>query len=202
MKNTACGVIIAGGGSTRMGQDKAGLPLGDSTTIERIAKEMRKVVPAVVLNQNQPRDSALPIIKDEVNDAGPLGGMHAVLKERNETWFAITACDTPFIRAEVYRYLLHQRLNFQDAEAIIPVWEGRKQPLSGIYHRDILENLEKLLEKGKRRFSDLFECVEAVYIHEFTDLSNEHLTLHFFNMNTPEDYVKAKRIMVHSRHSI
>ncbi|MGP4075266.1 molybdenum cofactor guanylyltransferase [Halobacillus sp. K22] len=188
----ACGVILAGGGSTRMGKDKAWLNLGGQPVVVRILNELQKTVSTVVMNQNDETDLPIPSIQDIYRDAGPLGGLHTVMKRREEEWFFLSACDTPFIHKSVYDYL--SSFANETSDAVIPEYEGRLQPLSGIYRKSCLPIVEKLLDNGERKVIFLLEQVNSVYVSDFRPLSREVVNRHFFNMNTPDDYLKAQEI--------
>ncbi|MFZ0370414.1 MAG: molybdenum cofactor guanylyltransferase [Halobacillus sp.] len=187
-----CGVILAGGGSTRMGKDKAWLELGGQPIVVRIINELQKTVPTVVMNQNDETDLPIPSIRDIYQDAGPLGGLHTVMNARGEEWFFLSACDTPFIHESVYNYLYS--FADQTIDAVVPEYEGRLQPLSGIYRKSCLPIIETLLHNGERKVSLLLEQVHSVYVNDFQPLPSEVVNRHFLNMNTPEDYRKAQEI--------
>ncbi|MGP4060002.1 molybdenum cofactor guanylyltransferase [Halobacillus sp. H74] len=190
---TVCGVVLNGGGSTRMGRDKADLLLGDVRVLDRITSTLSSITSQIVINQNQESHLLFPIIEDRFDDAGPLGGIHAVMKERGEEWFLITASDTPFISAEVYHSIL--RFREQDRDAIIPVFEGRIHPLSGLYNRRILPELTGYLESGDRKVAGLLEKINTYYMEELLDIPESDVSRHFFNMNTPEEYERAEELL-------
>ncbi|MGI8315298.1 molybdenum cofactor guanylyltransferase [Halobacillus mangrovi] len=187
-----CAAVLAGGGSTRMGTDKARLPLGNSTVEERVIRELHNLTSTVVLNKKEPINTPLPTISDVYENVGPLGGLQAVMEVRKEEWFIVSACDTPFIKKDVYQYLT----NFvnDQRQTIIPIYNGRFQPLSGLYHKSIYPELVSLLENGDRQVGKLLDRVHTYYVEDFGELRAKDLDLHFFNMNTPDDYQKAKEI--------
>ncbi|ARI77312.1 molybdenum cofactor guanylyltransferase [Halobacillus mangrovi] len=187
-----CAAVLAGGGSTRMGTDKASLSLGNSTVEERVIRELYSLTSKVVLNKKDSLDVQLPTISDVYENAGPLGGLQAVMEIRKEEWFIVSACDTPFIKKAVYQYLTNF-INDQ-RQAIIPIYNGRFQPLSGLYHKSVYPELVSLLERGDRKVGKLLDRVHTYYVEDFGDLRTSDLDLHFFNMNTPDDYQKAKEI--------
>ncbi|QAS50839.1 molybdenum cofactor guanylyltransferase [Halobacillus litoralis] len=189
-----CGVVLNGGGSTRMGRDKADLLLGEQRVLDRIASILSSLTPRIVINQNE-QESRLsyPIVEDRFKDAGPLGGIHAVMKDREEEWFLVTASDTPFISAEVYHSLLS--LERSDRDAIIPVFEGRIHPLSGLYNRRILPELTKYLERGDRKVAGFLDQINTYFLEEIQDIPECTLSSHFFNMNTPEEYKRAEELL-------
>ncbi|UOQ93521.1 molybdenum cofactor guanylyltransferase [Halobacillus shinanisalinarum] len=190
-----CGAILAGGGSTRMGTDKAVLPLGEQTVLECIINVMEQVCGHVVVNRNKPLTSItskIEYIHDEYSDAGPLAGLHAVLKNTKEPAVLLSACDTPFIQEDVLRYLLEQRSN--QTTAIVPVHEGRIQPLSAIYQGDLLPIIEQLLSDGKRSMRCLLDQIDVQYVSIFPSIPMDRLNDHFFNMNTQGEYEQANTL--------
>ncbi|MBA2173936.1 molybdenum cofactor guanylyltransferase [Halobacillus locisalis] len=175
-----------------MGEDKASLMLGGQTVLNRIAQELRQVTPSMIVNSNETR-KGYEVKGDLFQDAGPLGGLHAGMYEESADWFIVSACDTPFIQKAVYHYLLEQRT--EAPQAIIPVYQGRHQPLSGIYHKSVFEPLGSLLSEGERKMTRLFGDISVMYVDTFTGLSSTLLERHFFNMNTPEEYRQAEKMV-------
>nr|WP_255349881.1 molybdenum cofactor guanylyltransferase [Halobacillus sp. BBL2006] len=196
-----CAAILAGGGSTRMGEDKGNLIVGGFTVEERIMEELGCLTSFVVLNKNKKSLFEIPTIPDVYEDAGPLGGLHAVIEARNEEWFIVSACDTPFIDRNVYQHLM--RFICEGTQAVIPVYDGRFQPLSGIYHKSVSDELTALLQAGHRKVAKLLDNVNTYYVTDFNSLPKKTVENHFFNMNTPGDYELAQRMVknqARSRH--
>src|SRR5579863_10550524 len=75
------GYVLAGGRSTRMGRDKALLPLGDSTLLDHVAHCVRQAAGNVTIIGPPDRYAGLgyPVAADLVNDSGPLGGVYTAL---------------------------------------------------------------------------------------------------------------------------
>ena len=70
------GVILAGGESRRMGQNKALLPLGEDSLIEHVIRRMHRVTDELLLITNAPAEYThlgLPMHRDMIPDAGALG---------------------------------------------------------------------------------------------------------------------------------
>ncbi|WP_430460449.1 molybdenum cofactor guanylyltransferase [Thalassolituus sp. LLYu03] len=78
------GVVLAGGQSSRMRQDKALLTLNGSTMLERSVNALRPLLPEVWISRQT--DQAVPmadarIVPDTMRDCGPLGGVAAVMEQ-------------------------------------------------------------------------------------------------------------------------
>ncbi len=93
-------VILAGGKSLRMGQDKAFLKMGTTTIIEYQLQRLRPLFAEILLSTNSPEKFVhlgLETVQDFVPDRGPLVGIYSsLLRARYPHLFAI-ACDMPFI---------------------------------------------------------------------------------------------------------
>ncbi|MYL48526.1 NTP transferase domain-containing protein [Halobacillus litoralis] len=185
-----CGVILNGGGSTRMGTAKSSLTFGSMTSLELIASTLSKVTETIIVNQNEQKNVSYPVVEDIYEDAGPLAGLHAVMRVKPATWFVMSACDTPFVSEEVYHRLVQEA--DESVDAVIPVYEGRFQPISGIYHIRILDKLDFYLSQGGRKVRGLFEHIKIKELSTYPDIDQEKLSMHFFNMNTPEEYALAR----------
>ncbi|MFD2925747.1 molybdenum cofactor guanylyltransferase [Halobacillus naozhouensis] len=191
-----CGAVLAGGGSTRMGTDKAVLPLGDQTVLERITNELSHCCDRVVINRDQPFPTTaltIDVVHDTFLDAGPLAGLHAVLKNGSESFVLLSACDTPFIQKEVFHEMF--QAFSKEKHAIVPIYENRIQPLSGIYRRSLLPVVERLLQEGQRSMRSLLDQINVQYMSDFRSISEEAAADHFFNMNTQEEYDTARTLL-------
>ena len=188
----SCSVILAGGSSTRMGTNKALLPLNDKLVIEHVAEEMKQLSRYTVINSNDTElytFLGLPVIQDSFSEQGPMAGLEAALSQIDADYFYVSACDTPFISKHVYRLLYSQLKNF---DAVVPVYNEKIHPLSGIYHKRLHSNVQHQLETGQRKIRTLFDRINVNYVDQFNDISKRELEKHFFNMNDEKQYQQAK----------
>src|SRR5512143_776834 len=103
-------LILAGGDSRRMGQDKAALELDGRTLLECATVTMQQVFPKVIVSVRQPREGvALPQVCDEVAASGPLAGLAAGMAQADTPWIFAVACDMPFVSVAVVRRLAQHR---------------------------------------------------------------------------------------------
>ncbi|WLR46801.1 molybdenum cofactor guanylyltransferase [Halobacillus litoralis] len=187
-----CGVVLNGGGSTRMGTAKSSLAFGSMTSLELIASTLSRVTDTIVVNQNEGNNVPYPVVEDIYEDAGPLAGLHAVMKEKKATWFVMAACDTPFVSEKVYHHLIQEA--DESVDAVIPIYEGRYQPISGVYHHRILDKLESYLSQGGRKVLGLFDDIKVKELSTYPGIDQEKVSMHFFNMNTPGEYTRAREL--------
>lgn len=196
------GIILSGGKSSRMGTDKALLKLGDESVIERITKLMKSIFDEVFIITNNPDDYRflnLPLYEDIFKHKGPLSGIHSGLFHScaNNNFFI--SCDLPLISEELIRFVVDYKSN---KAARYCFAGGRHQYLAGIYSKALLPDIENIInsqqdirDEKENRFAikNIFMNFEADTIEvEALPFYSENL---FFNLNTPEDFEKLKRIL-------
>lgn len=188
------GFILAGGASSRMGEDKSRLSLGGRTFVESAGVALRAVAARVsVVSSRQDAEShGLPVVEDLRAGLGALGGLHAALSACRAEWAAVVACDLPFVTGELLSRLASMRSD--ETDAVVPVQEdGRVQTLCALYRaRVCLGRIEELIGAGELRPRALLSRVRArlVAFEELLDL--EGSARFFVNVNTPEDYARAQ----------
>jgi molybdopterin-guanine dinucleotide biosynthesis protein A len=191
------GFILAGGASSRMGQNKARLRLGGQTFVARVAAALHVIAPQVSVVSVRP-DSAgsnLPVVPDVFRDCGALGGLHAALKACRASWAAVVSCDLPFVTGELLSRLATRATPAHDAVAPRQT-DGRVQPLCALYRPAVcLARAEELLRAGELRPRVLLQHVRTrlVLPVELDDLPNSDLLL--MNVNTPDDFARAQEII-------
>lgn len=181
-------VILSGGKNTRMNyKTKAFLEYKGNTFIERtldaISDYEEKIISCNdVEKYKEFKDKAL-IVLDQFKEIGPIGGIYSSLKESKFQYCLVIASDMPFLNKEVLNYL--GNYDFHN-DALIPVVDGRIQPLCGIYKKDILSTIEKMISEKDYRIKNLLCNIDTKYIN-IDDKYN------FSNINTVEEYEKLIR---------
>ncbi|MGW9527836.1 molybdenum cofactor guanylyltransferase [Paenibacillus terrae] len=186
------GIIVAGGRSSRMGQDKAMLQLGGVTVLERISAVLGQVVQRVIVVARDPqqyRRFGLEMTTDLYPGLGPLSGIHAGLSASNTEWGIVVACDMPFVQPEVLRALIAHTTE-SALQAVITSVDGRIHPLLGMYHRSVLPSAEQCLRNGRLRLIDWLDLLNVRYatVDDWPGASLEMWQQAVFNMNNPQDY--------------
>ena len=195
------GILLAGGGSRRMGVNKALLEFGGIPLISILSRQLSEIAKTVVIccsEIDKEKDTygflELPILTDIYANLGPLGGLHAGLSYSQTEWNAVIACDLPFASKEMLEHMLQLLENpEQTIQAIVPVAaNGKVQPLFALYHTSVLPSLNEALVQQQSRVMEWLQGLKVLYIPE--DEFPDSLTLGYdslLNMNTPEDYRKA-----------
>ena len=187
--------LIAGGASSRMGQDKALMPFLGRPLIQRILKRLENVGEQVILSTNRPADYAflnLPSYPDLLPDCGSLGGLYTALSVAGHSILAAVACDMPFANPSLFEYellLLSQTV----ADVVIPSTPDGLEPLHAVYRRDTcLPVIHSALKNGKLKMTGwLPEVSVRIVLPEEVAQFDPH-GLAFWNLNTPEDFRLAE----------
>ena len=190
MQDPVAGIVLAGGKSRRMGRDKARLVLPDGRPlILSILELLKDVCDEVVVVTDAPgryADLALPAreVTDIVPGQGPLGGLQAGLRAIQAPFALTVACDMPFLNPSLLRYMVGLP---RDYEALVPIVEGRWQPLHSIYAKDCLATVEDLLDRGLLALTDLLSRVRLRALPLATVQRFDPQGLSFLNLNEPGD---------------
>ena len=188
------GFILTGGASSRMGLDKSRLRIGGLSFVERINEALRPLARRVcVVSSRADADAhGLTIVRDLYEGRGALGGLHAALAECKAEWAVIVSCDLPFVTRELFERLASFVSN--DADAVAPIQaDGRPSPLCALYATGACRAVaEELIRTDDLRPRALLWRVRTRWVafDELSDLDGSELF--FENVNTPEDYEKAK----------
>jgi len=187
-------IILAGGDSQRMGSDKANLLLDGRSLLQSVTATMQQIFPEVVASVRQHRpEFELPQVCDAPSYAGPLAGLVAGLGHITTAWAFAVACDMPFVVPEVIELLAKRRAGRQ---AVVPVVQGYPQPLAAFYARDCREVIRAHLDSGgKNSLQAVLGRLDVCYVDEAEMLAADPGLRSFFDLDTPQDVVRAKREM-------
>ena len=184
-------VVLAGGASRRMGRDKALLQFDDTTLLARtvVAAQALSDDVLVVGRQALPGDCPpVRAIPDLHPGSGPLGGLFSGVQGARSDRVVCVACDLPFLRAKLLRFLAGALRGY---DAVVPVVDGRPQPLHAVYDRQATLARQAQLTKGDRSMSALLERLDVRYPGEEELRRFDPELRSFINVNTPEDWLSA-----------
>lgn len=185
-------VILAGGKSTRMGENKAFLPFGDRPMLQRVMDTLQPNFDDLILVTNEPEHFMdLPdvrIVSDVEADQGPLGGLFAGLLASRGQHNLVVGCDYPFLNHLLLDYLWSLRTW---GDVVVPLTSEALSPICAIYDRRVLPTLYEALQDGERAVMGLYPRLQVHYVREDELLPYDPQLLSFRNVNTPEDYREA-----------
>ena len=151
--------VLAGGKSSRMGEDKAFLKLGSQTLLVRALQLAHSVARDVRIAGEASKFAAFGRVVEDVHpDHGPLAGIHAALQNTTAELNLILAVDLPFVSSKFLEYLASQA-RASSAVVTVPHAGGGWQPLCAIYRREFADSAEQSLREGRNKIDALFPQV-------------------------------------------
>lgn len=184
LKESAAAVVLSGGTSSRMGEDKSIMSINEEPLLSTITKQLQPNFESVIISGKKEKHSffGCDVVEDLEPDKGPLMGLLSSLKySRHEINF-ITTCDVPDIHLPFVRKMLRE---INDHEAIISVMNGKSQPLFAVYKKTVCSVIEQLLNEGKQAVHALLDRIDVM------ELELEGQWYH--NLNTHDDVGRYRK---------
>jgi molybdopterin-guanine dinucleotide biosynthesis protein A len=197
-------VVLSGGLSTRMGEDKALVRFRGRTLVEHVIEAVRGVADEVIVSVGKGRGGqyghVLPrgckFVEDDISGIGPLEGLSRTFDAAVGEYVLVSPCDTPFLRTELCRYVATVAVG---SEGAVPVVKGLTEPLHGVYERrPALRVFESVLSIGGRKMNDACAKLDLRRVDEGALRMIDPDLLSFWNLNTREDLARAEAIAEHT----
>lgn len=192
------GIILAGGKSLRMGQDKALLKFGERTLLEHLSDLTSRLFRETLIIVNEETKlndldlGGARIYEDLIEGQGPLAAIYTGLLYSKELASCVLTCDMPFVD----EFLIHELVSFCEGGFDVVCLEGPEgnhQPFPGIYRRTSRFLIRSLLDRGENSMRQFFEIADIKAIV----LPQEKIQV-LTNMNHMEDYHQALKRMEQS----
>jgi molybdopterin-guanine dinucleotide biosynthesis protein A len=201
ISGTVYGYVMAGGGSTRFGFDKARAELNGQTMLVRMCKLVREVTESVSVVAPFGRYAELGerVVDDHWPGEGPLGGIISALidahaRNHQHAWCLIVGCDMPFLTDEWLTYLAN-RARASSAAVVAPQSALGLEPLCACWHTGATGKLQYAFEDSVRKVTDAMKRVATEVVDESDWKRFDKAGRLFWNMNTPKEYEEARRIV-------
>jgi molybdopterin-guanine dinucleotide biosynthesis protein A len=153
--------IIAGGRSTRFGEDKSLFPYLGKPMLERVVEVVRKVINKIAIIANDSERFAylgLPCYDDVIAGIGSIGGLYSALTYADTDRSFIFACDMPELDPRLIEYMIAISGNY---DVIVPLINGFYEPLHAVYSKSCLSVIQKNLKKGYRQIINFYNDVSV-----------------------------------------
>lgn len=190
--------LLAGGRSSRMGEDKAFLDWkGRPLWAHQLAKllELQPAGPALLsANPGQPFPAFIEgvrLVHDSASGLGPLGALRDCLAAAGAAdYLLVLAVDLPGMPGESLRVL--SRFPSLTRRGAIPKLDGRWEPLAAIYPLAALAFAEEQIARGQLSLQALCDRLETAGLVDGMPVEPENRG-HYANVNTPEDYALVQQ---------
>lgn len=182
------GVLLAGGQSRRMGQDKALLKFNGQPLFERSLALLHRFFSKVIIAGDRPDLAGpdIPAVQDRYPGSA-LGGLHTGLKTAQTDWICVAPCDMPFPDGRIIERLLAQRNGF---DAVVPRTPEGYEPVFALYHKNCLAQMEEMLRRNQFRIYDFYQRINIRYLDPPELAAGWQRAL--LNVNTPRDLARIK----------
>lgn len=186
------GLVLAGGRSSRMGEDKALLQWHGKKQMYFLADMLKQFCNDVFIScrieQADGIDKEYKVIPDEFENAGPLAAIISAFHQNKNCAWLVIACDLPFIDAPTINYLTHQRDKTAIATTFKSPFDNFPEPLITIWEPSALSSLETAL--SERKYSP-----QRVLMNSKIKMLQVADSNALLNANTPADKEKIMELL-------
>jgi molybdopterin-guanine dinucleotide biosynthesis protein A len=187
--------ILAGGQARRLGGiDKSALVVGDRSILDRqltLLRGLTRHLLIVANDRSRVQAVGVPVVVDRIGGAGALGGLYTALVEAPTEQVLVIGCDMPFLTAPFLQFLVERGRN---TDAAIPRDEHGRHPLCASYARRTAPHFHARIKAGDLRIGEALMdlTVREVGPGDLAAFDPDGRLL--LNVNTPEDYQRARSI--------
>jgi molybdopterin-guanine dinucleotide biosynthesis protein A len=193
--------VLAGGGSTRFGRDKALVEFAGKPMLARMIELLRNTSKDVkiVSAPEKYADFETRIVEDLWPGEGPLGGIVTALLHTQENeptceWNLIVSCDMPFLTPDWMAFLAGSAAR-SGAQVVLAHSDHGPEPLCACWRTDGVGILQSAFERGVRKVTQGISLLSAEVLDERDWKRFDSAGRLFWNMNTAADYEEARRIV-------
>jgi molybdopterin-guanine dinucleotide biosynthesis protein A len=191
------GIILAGGKSRRMGEDKRYLVVGEQTLLERglgVIRSIFQEVLVVIAQDTPPLSVDARVIRDLLPDCGSLGGLYTGLMQATTPWIFVVACDMPFLDQAVISQFTSRRAT---ADIVMAKLDGRLHPMHALYGKRCLPALEQMIQARQLKIQEIVSqsSLRVQYVTEAELLTIDPSWRSFQNVNSPSDLEAARSLL-------
>jgi molybdopterin-guanine dinucleotide biosynthesis protein A len=185
------GIVLAGGQSSRMGCDKAFLPMGTRQLIDVVIDRLRRVAQRVIVVGHAGNVERLAaaradaVVTDLAPGLGPLMGIYTGLMHTTTVVNVVAPCDMPCLDLRLLKQLLSRCAPEREVVASRHSAEG-VQPFPLICHVAACRSIGALLDRGERSLQAVLNLPQA----HVAAIDDPELGGAFRNVNTAEDYAR------------
>jgi len=182
-------VILSGGKSSRMGEDKSLLPFGKySTLIEyQYAKYTNIFSHVYISSKTNKFNFDVEIIYDNnKNLSSPMVALSSILESIKTNKVFIISVDTPLIKCDTIDRLINKSI---DCDIVIAKDSDKTHNLCGVFSRSLLPLINNMITIDNHRINGLIKNSNSSCIVKFDDAKQ------FININNKNDYKEALYII-------
>jgi molybdopterin-guanine dinucleotide biosynthesis protein A len=197
MEIEVTGVLLAGGKSRRMGEDKRHLVVGEQTLLERGLRVLQSIfreVLVVIAQDSPPLSIDARVVRDLVPDCGSLGGLYTGLTQATTPYIFVVACDMPFLNQPVIAQFTSRKAI---ADIVMAKLDGRLHPMHALYSKRCVPALEEMIRAKQLKIQEIVSklSLRVRYVTEADLLTIDPSGRSFYNVNTVADLEAARSLL-------
>ena len=173
--------VLAGGKSSRMGEDKGLMSLFGKPMIEYVLEEAKilgKPIQIISNNANY-KKFGHPVYTDKFKEKGPLSGLYTALTHSDKEYNLILSCDIPYAKSTLFRFILE---NCEGYDVTLPSKEERIHPLIGVYKKSLTEHFENEINNNRLKILDAIQNLNGQILD-----ASDFEKINFTNLNSKSD---------------
>lgn len=188
------GIILAGGKSARMGNEKGLMLLAGKPLISYAIEALQPICNNLFIstNNHEYKKFGIKLVEDQIKDIGPMGGIYSCLKVSENIYNLVLSCDMPLVSSAFLNYLL---VNGEGFLAAVP-WYGNNffEPMCAYYHKNVVPFLQQNIDAQHYKLPEILkrEEVNKLLFEKITENFDHHI---FTNINTPDQLAEVEKLI-------
>jgi molybdopterin-guanine dinucleotide biosynthesis protein A len=182
------GIVLAGGGSRRMGTNKAFVEVGGVPMIQRVLQALRECCAEVIIAAKHSvpyRGMGVRVVLDESALQAPLVGIITGLRAARTPWAFMAACDLPYLSPAAVRLLADLAAGH---EAAVPRVHGLWHPVHAVYATSALPVLDAQFAAGVRQLASVLKALRVRQVSPGMLEPADPTLRTLWNVNTAREY--------------
>lgn len=183
------GIILAGGKSSRMGEEKGLVTFENKKLIEysiAVFEQMNYEI-IIIANDSRYEQFGYPVFQDIVHEKGPLGGLYTGLHHSKTNWNAILTCDLPKITTSIFKELEKEIFHENDYDVVFSSYKDRINPLTALYNTSAKEKIKSCIDNDKLKV----RLLQGELNIKTIPFSNKYAN-NFININSKNELLACK----------
>lgn len=180
------GIILSGGKSSRIGENKAFVVIDGMRIIDRAVNLFKSLFEDVIIVTNAPLDYLdleVTLVTDIYAGKHALGGIYTGLFYASCSHAFVAACDMPHLNPQLIAMMIKQAPAY---DIVVPETKAGLEPLHAIYSKNCLPHIKRRIVQDRLKITGFYKGLKCLRLPETVCRSFDDKMLSFTNINTLE----------------